>query len=124
MVVFGLVWYAIYGTRHVKKVEPLKAKSDTKQEITIKQHISGLRGSLSKYFTANKTYKGWQPDAATVTNIQTMGSKIVTQNMTATTYMIYAEMPSSKLIFCLDNATPPFTGEVAKISGSQKTCKK
>jgi hypothetical protein len=99
----------------------MKAKVDTIDEIKIKQSLSSLRGDINRFNVEKKTYEGWAPNAAIGQKVKDMKSEIKTV-LGKDTYMIYAKMPNSKLIFCMDNnGTPGFTGEVTKVG--KKTCK-
>ena len=124
VVIFCAVFLLAYHQKSPAKTNLAnKSIPDTKPEINIKQHLSSLRGNLSTYLATNKTYAGWQAPTSTQKDVQNAGSAIVTQNMTATTYMIYAKMPNSKVVFCMDNhGASGFTGEVKSVTAKQKTC--
>lgn len=94
-------------------------KVDTAAEITIKQSLSSVRGDIVRYFETQKTYAGWTPTESLKQKMKSLGSEVKTQALSADNYMIYAKMPSSKLIFCMDKS---FTGEVKTIAASQKSC--
>ena len=91
-------------------------KADTTEEKNIQQTISSMRGDVVRYFEAKNTYVGWAPTDINTNRIKTLGSELKTK-LTATTYMVYAKLPSSKLYFCIDNK---FTGQVEKIGS--KSC--
>lgn len=93
---------------------------DTKEEITVKQHLSSLRGDIVRYHEKNQTYVGWSPNTNTIEQVKKMGSELKTQALTQDTYVIYAQMPNSKTFFCLDHNG--FTSEVLKISLSARSC--
>lgn len=103
-----------------KAADRLTKKKDTSEEIKIKQYASSLRGSIVRFFETNKTYVGWNVDKTTQAEIKKIGSELKTQALSKDTYLIYAKMPSSKLIFCMDNN---FTGEITNLMPWQKTCK-
>lgn len=93
---------------------------DTAEEIQIKQYISSLRGDIVRYHSSKMTYEGWKPDQRTVDEIKKMGSELKTQALSKDTYIIYAKMPNSKTIFCMDHNS--FAGEVVKLSNQAKIC--
>lgn len=120
LVVFGAVFYVIDVAKKTSKsgATVVPYKPDTANEIKIKQALSSMRGDINRYFETNKTYVGWKP----VASIQALGSDIKT-NLTVSTYMIYATMPTSKQVFCMDNAgATGFTGMVKKVG--KETCLK
>ena len=86
-------------------------KPDTADEIKIQQAISSMRGDVVRYFETQKTYVGWVPANTNATKIKTLGSELKT-NLTATSYMMYAKLPTSKLYFCMDQK---FTGQLTKV---------
>jgi len=115
---FGGAFYCVSPI--IKSKQTLnKTQPDTKEEINVKQKLSSLRGDIDRYFEANKTYEGWTPNAGDLAKVKAAGSEIKTK-LSKDGYMIYAKMPNSKLIFCMDKT---FTGEMNTISSSQKTCK-
>lgn len=98
-------------------------KPDTTEEITIKQYLSSIRGDIVRYHEDKKTYIGWTPNATAIDQVKKMGSEIKTQALTQDTYIIYAKMPSSKTIFCMDNSSANgFTGEITSLMAWAKTC--
>lgn len=119
VVVFGGIFTYITMTKG-KTNTATKTKVDTVDEIRIKQSLSSLRGDINRFDVEKKTYVGWTPNAAVAQKVKDMKSEIKTV-LTKDTYMVYAKMPNSKLIFCLDNnGKPGFTGEVKKVG--KQTC--
>lgn len=113
VIAFGSVAYCISTTNVAKNADTLvKTKPDTVDEIKIKQNLSSMRGDIVRYFEANKTYATWAPTETITKTVKDMGSELKTK-LTQDSYMVYATMPSSKLIFCMDNT---FTGELKKIA--------
>lgn len=94
---------------------------DTTEEITIKQYLSSLRGDIVRYHNTKQTYEGWTADQAAIDQVKKMGSELKTQALTKDTYIIYAKMPSSKTIFCMDDKS--FTGEITRLMTWAKACK-
>lgn len=120
VVVFGGIFAYITATKG-KTGTTTKAKVDTIEEIKIKQSLSSLRGDINRFNVEKKTYVGWAANVAVAQKVKDMKSEIKTV-LTKDTYMVYAKMPNSKLIFCIDNnGKPGFTGEVKKVG--KKTCK-
>ena len=109
------VWFSFGPTSQTT------APKDTTEEITIKQYISSLRGDIVRFGEEKKTYEGWTPNVIAVDQVKKMGSKLKTQALTKDTYVIYASLPTSKKIFCMDNNG--FTGQISYIFLWQKTCK-
>ena len=99
----------------------ITTKPDTAEEIKIKQYMSSLRGDVVRYYEQNKSYASYKPSEAAVTQVKNMGSELKTQAMSASTYVIFAKMPSSKTIFCMDHNN--YTGEVKSLMGWAKACK-
>ena len=122
VVVFGGVGLSVSAIKNAKPATNalVKTAPDTANEIKIKQNISSLRGDVNKYFETNKTYVGWTPNTASATKIQGFGTDLKTK-LGPDTYMVYALMPSSKLVFCMDSTG--FTGEMNKLTGKD-TCNK
>lgn len=122
IVVFGGIFAYITTTKgKTGTTNTTKAKVDTIDEIKIKQSLSSLRGDINRFNVEKKTYEGWTTNAAVAQKVKEMKSEVKTV-LTKDTYMVYAKMPNSKLIFCMDNnGKPGFTGEVKKVG--KKTCK-
>lgn len=99
----------------------VKTQPDTADEIKIKQYLSSIRGDIVRYGESKKTFAGWTADETTVAEVKALGSELKTQGLTEKTYVIFAKMPSSKLIFCMDNKN--FTGEIKSLMSWAKTCK-
>jgi len=95
-------------------------KPDTTEEITIKQYLSSLRGDIVRYREEKQTYSGWTPNATAIDQVKKMGSEIKTQALSQDNYIIYAKMPSSKTVFCMDK---DYTGEVSSLMPWAKSCK-
>ncbi len=116
VIAFGGVFFLVNANKTASKKPPVKV--DTKEEINIKQTLSSQRGDIVRYFETNKTYVGWTVPAAVATKVKAAGSE-VKSNLTATSYVIYAKMPNSKLTFCMDSKG--FTSEVSKVA-SKTSC--
>lgn len=117
IVSFGGVFAANYLSQ---KSNATKTKTDTSEEIQIKQTLSSTRGTIVRYFEDKKTYVGWTPDENLKEKIKSLGSEVKTQSLSKDNYIIFAKMPNSKLIFCMD---VNFTGEVSTLFTWQKSCK-
>ena len=109
------VWFSFGQTSQAT------ASSDTIEEVKIQQNLSSLRGDIVRFYETGKTYKDWTPNQGAVENVKQLGSKIKTQGLSDKTYVIYASLPTSKQIFCMDNNG--FTGQISYILPWQKTCK-
>lgn len=99
--------------------ENVLTKPDTAEEIKIKQNMSSLRGDIVRFYEEKKTYEGWKPNDAATNQVKAMGSELKTQALTKDNYIIYAKLPTSKTVFCMDKT---FTGEVKSLSGWAKSC--
>lgn len=95
-------------------------KPDTADEIKIKQYLSSLRGYIVRYHDEKQTYEGWTPNVTTVDQVKKMGSELKTQALTKDTYIIFAKMPSSKTIFCMDANN--YTAEINVLMPWAKAC--
>lgn len=111
----GILWL----TRN-KTTTGVTTKPDTADEIKIKQYLSSLRGDIVRFYDEKKTYEGWTPNVTAVEEVKKMGSELKTQALTKDTYIIYAKMPSSKTIFCMD--ANGFTAEVKSLMAWAKSC--
>jgi len=96
-------------------------KPDTAEEIKIKQYMSSLRGDIVRFYEENKTYDGWKPNDNAISQVKTMGSELKTQALSKDTYIIYAKLPTSKTVFCMDHNN--YTGEVSSLMAWAKACK-
>jgi len=94
---------------------------DTADEIKIKQYTSSLRGDIVRYFETNKTYVGWKVNQSAADAVKKLNSEIQTKALSADNYVVYAKMPSSKLIFCMDSKG--YTGMIENMNFWQKSCK-
>lgn len=95
-------------------------KPDTAEEITVKQYLSSLRGDIVRYHEEKQTYAGWSANTTAIDQVKKMGSELKTQALSKDTYIIYAKMPGSKTVFCLDHTG--FTSEVTSLSPWAKAC--
>lgn len=120
VVVFGATFAYISFSKN-KNNGNIKIKVDTANEIKIKQNLSSLRGDIVRYHDNKQTYVGWSANQTAIQEVKKMGSELKTQALTKDTYIIYAKMPSSKTIFCMDQTG--FTGNIKSLGFWQKTCK-
>lgn len=98
----------------------LNSSRDKAKDTQIKSNIQSLRNSTEIYYETNKTYKGWTADSKISNSIQQLGSSVVTQGLGNKTYVIYAKLPSTQKLYCIDGSG--FSGEITNLSVDKTSC--
>ncbi len=111
IIIFGLmVKVALGGAQE-------KAK-----DARIKGDIAQTRNVAEQYYsTHNGTYVGFTGDPTINQDIQDQGSMVKIQGTSTGTYVIYAQLPNAKTIWCAD--ATGVSKEVNSISPTQTACK-
>lgn len=99
----------------------LKGAQSNANDEKIKSSLSSLQAGITVYYDEHQSYKGFTPDDYTNQQVQTAGSKITVQGLNDRTYVIYAQLPSSKKIWCLDNSG--FEGEINNVQPQATSCR-
>jgi len=72
------------------------------KDARIESDISQARATAEVYSSNNGTYIGFALPAEMSQDIASQGSKLVTQGLSDSTYVIYAALPNSGKIYCAD----------------------
>jgi len=98
----------------------LKGAQSNANDAKIKSSLSSLQAGTAVYYDEHQSYKGFTLDDYTNQQVQSAGSKITVQGLSDKTYVIYAQLPSSKKFWCIDSQN--FAGEVSGIQSSAASC--
>lgn len=118
-IVLGL-FFVVGGILAVTVMIGTNGAKDKAKDAQIKSNIQSLHNSVEIYFNTYKTYKGWTGDPTISSSIQESGSNVVIQGLTDKTYVIYAKLPSSQKLFCVDSKG--FSGEITSLTTDKTAC--
>lgn len=127
IVIVLIVFFALIapiGIIAAMTLTSLGSARDKAADARVKGYVSSLRGEAQIYqVDHNETFIGLSSDPKIKKysdDIKALGSELKIQGLSNSTFVIYAQLPTAKTIWCVD--ATGFAGEIKIISPSQKNC--
>lgn len=111
---------AIVGILTATILVSLNGSRDKAKDVQIKSLVNSSVAQAEVYFDAKNTYKGFTIDSQVQNQAVSNNSKIVLQGLSDKTYVIYAKLPSSGELFCVD--VNGVRNEIKTILPSKTSC--